>query len=194
MKKMASYPREENVADATRLSDMFVALEAIEVPTIARVNGAAFGGGAGLVSACDFAIACERAKLSFSEVKLGLLPGVISPYVIDRIGIKNAVQLFTSGERLDPLKALKIGLVDEVVSLEGLDKAVYDLIDLLLTGGPDAIKECKKLARTYGTMNRDEFRNYCIEAIADARASDEGTEGVGAFLEKRKPFWRQNGD
>lgn len=190
MKKMASYPKEENVADAQRLSEMFAALERIPVPTIARVNGAAFGGGAGLVCACDFAIAGENAMLSFSEVKLGLLPGVISPYVIERVGVKEAVRLFTSGERLDAHRALELGLADKIVSQEGLDYAVNELVELIMTGGPEAVRACKKLARTYSRMDADAFKRYCIEAIADARASDEGKEGITAFLEKREPAWR----
>lgn len=192
MKKMADFPREENLADAERLSDLFSALEAIEVPTIAKVNGAAFGGGAGLVCACDFAIASERAKLAFSEVKLGLLPGVVSPYVIDRIGVKRAVRLFTSGERLNAERALMMGIVDRVVPPEELDKAVKGLVELIMTGGARAVKECKRLARTQGTMDRNSFKKYCIEAIADARASEEGKEGGGAFLEKRAPTWRRS--
>ncbi len=190
MKKMATYPREQNLADAERLSDMLSALDALEVPTIAKVNGAAFGGGAGLVCACDFAIASDRAKLAFSEVKLGLLPGVVSPYVIERIGVKKAVQLFTSGERLNAHRALLMGLVDRIVPPEELDKEVKGLVELIMTGGPRAVLECKKLARTHGSMDRDGFKRYCIEAIADARASEEGKEGVGAFLEKREPAWR----
>jgi methylglutaconyl-CoA hydratase len=191
MKKMAAFPREDNLADAERLSDMFSALEAIEVPTIAKVNGAAFGGGAGLVCACDFAIASERAKLAFSEVKLGLLPGVVSVYVIDRIGVKRAVQLFTSGERLNAERALMMGIVDGVVPPEELDKEVKGLVEQIMTGGPRAVKECKRLARTQGSMDRGSFKKHCIEAIADARASEEGKEGVGAFLEKREPAWRR---
>lgn len=192
MKKMADFPREDNLADAERLSDMFSALEAIEVPIIAKVNGAAFGGGAGLVCACDFAIASNRVKLAFSEVKLGLLPGVVSPYVIDRIGVKRAVRLFTSGERLNAERALMMGIVDRIVPAEELDKAVDELVEQIMTGGARAVKECKRLARTQGSMDRDSFKKYCIEAIADARASEEGKEGVAAFLEKREPAWRKN--
>ena len=194
MKRMGQYSPEENLADAGRLSAMFQALEDIEVPVIARVNGAALGGGAGLVCACDFAIASEFAKIGFSEVKLGLLPGVISPYVIDRIGSKKAIQLFTSGKRLAADRALEIGLFDKVVSLQGLDMMVDKLIDLIMSGGPQAVKECKRLARTGAHMERDEFKKYSINAIAQIRASPEGKEGVGAFLEKREPEWRKKED
>jgi len=192
MKRMGQYSLEENLADAAGLSAMFQALEDIAVPVIARVNGTALGGGAGLVCACDFAIASEQAKIGFSEVKLGLLPGVISPYVIDRIGGKKAVQLFTSGERLAAEDALKVGLVDKVVSLEGLDLVVSQLIKLIMSGGPQAVKECKRLARTGAHMERGEFKKYCINAIAQIRASPEGKEGVGAFLEKREPAWKNS--
>ncbi|MCK5024330.1 MAG: enoyl-CoA hydratase/isomerase family protein [Thermoplasmata archaeon] len=190
MKRMGQYSLDENLADAGGLSAMFQALEDIEIPTIARINGAALGGGAGLVCACDFAIASEHVKIGFSEVKLGLLPGVISPYVIDRIGGKKAVQLFTTGERLAAEDALKVGLVDKVVSLEGLDLIISQLIKQILSGGPKAVKECKRLARAGVHMERDEFKKYCISAIAQIRASPEGKEGVGSFLEKREPAWR----
>ena len=190
MKRMGQYSLEENMKDAAGLSAMLQALEDIEVPVIARVNGAALGGGAGLVCACDFAIASEQVKIGFSEVKLGLLPGVISPYVIDRIGGKKAVQLFTNGERLAAEDALRVGLVDKVVSLEGLDLVIDQLIKQILSGGPQAVKECKRLARTGAHMERGEFKKYCINAIAQIRASPEGKEGVGAFLEKREPAWR----
>lgn len=190
MKRMGQYSLEENVADASGLSAMFQALEDIEIPVIAKVNGAALGGGAGLVCACDFAIASEFVKIGFSEVKLGLLPGVISPYVIDRIGGKKAVQLFTTGERLAAEDALKAGLVDKVVSFEGLDLFIEELVKQILSGGPKAVKECKRLARTGAHMERGEFKKYCINAIAQIRASPEGKEGVGSFLEKREPAWR----
>lgn len=190
MKRMGQYSQEENLADAKGLSAMFNALENVEVPVIARVNGAALGGGAGLVCACDFAIASERVKMGFSEVKLGLLPGVISPYVIDRIGMKKAIQLFMTGERLEAEAALEVGLVDKVVSLEGLDMAVGQLIDQIISGGPEAVKACKLLARTGSRMELLKFKEYCINAIAGLRASPEGKEGVSSFLEKREPNWR----
>lgn len=192
MRRMAEYPKKENVADAERLSRMFAGLESIEVPTIAKVNGVAFGGGAGLVCACDFAIAVDTVELAFSEVKLGLLPGVVSPYVVERVGVKRAVQLFASGERVDAERAREIGILDRVVPKEELDKTVEELVNLIMTGGPRAVIECKRLARTYSTLDRDSFKEYCIESIADIRASDEGKEGVGAFLEKRKPAWRKS--
>ena len=190
MKRMGQYSLQENIADARGLSAMFQALEDIEIPVIARVNGAALGGGAGLVCACDFAIASEFVKIGFSEVKLGLLPGVISPYVIERIGGKKAVQLFTTGQRLNANEALEAGIVDQVVSQEGLDLVTGELIKQIMSGGPKAVKECKRLARTGTHMERSEFKKYCINAIAQIRASPEGKEGVGAFLEKREPAWR----
>ena len=119
------------------------------------------------------------------------LPGVISPYVIDRIGEKKSIQLFTTGERLKAKRAFKMGLVDRVVEPDDLDKAVNELVELLVSGGPRAVLECKKLARTGARMPRQDFKSYCINAIAEARASTEGKEGVGAFLEKREPAWRK---
>jgi methylglutaconyl-CoA hydratase len=191
MKRMGQHSLEQNLADAEKLSAMFQALEAIPVPTIARVNGAAFGGGAGLVCACDIAVASEEAKLSLSEVRLGLVPGVISPYVLDRIGPKKAARLFMTGERLKAKDACNLGLVDIVVEQGGLDKAIEDVISMIMSGGPDAVKACKRLARTGAQMPREEFRKHCISEIANARASPEGKEGVTAFLEKREPAWRK---
>ncbi|MBA3045497.1 MAG: enoyl-CoA hydratase/isomerase family protein [Candidatus Thermoplasmatota archaeon] len=191
MKRMGQYSHEENVYDATDLSRMFQALEDIEIPVIAKVNGAALGGGAGLACACDFVIASEKAKIGFSEVKLGLLPGVISPYVIDRVGAKRATQLFITGERLEAELARKLGLFDDVVEPDDLNGVVDRFIRQIMTGGPQAVKECKRLARTGAHMERGEFKKYCINAIAIIRASPEGKEGVTAFLEKREPKWRR---
>ena len=194
MKRMGQDSYHKNSADASNLSKMFQEMEDIEVPVIARVNGAALGGGAGLACASDFVIASEKAKIGFSEVKLGLLPGVISPYVIDRIGGKRAVQLFTTGQRLDAKMARKLGLFDDVVEPDELDEAVQILVKQIMSGGPQAVKECKRLARTGANMDRAEFKKYCIKAIAKIRASPEGKEGVGAFLEKREPAWRNKED
>ncbi len=191
MKRMGEFSREKNIADAKKLSAMFQALDNIEIPTLARVNGAAFGGGAGLVCACDFAIASADAKIGFSEVKLGILPGVISPYVIDRIGAKRAAQLFMTGERMKADMARMLGLFDDVVPTGELDGIIDYLVKQILTGGPEAVKACKRLAKAGARMQRDEFKKYCITAIAEARASPEGREGVGAFLEKREPAWRK---
>ena len=191
MKRMGQYSLEQNLADAGKLSDMFLALESIEIPTIAKVNGAAFGGGAGLVCACDIAIASEEAKLSLSEVRLGLVPGVISPYVLDRIGPKKAARQFMTGERLTAKDACRLGLIDMAVASDELDKAVEDTISMILSGGPEAVKACKRLARTGAQMPRDKFMKHCISEIANARASPEGKEGVSAFLEKREPSWRK---
>jgi methylglutaconyl-CoA hydratase len=191
MKRMGQFSFEENVHDATGLSKMFQALEDIEIPVIAKVNGAALGGGAGLACACDFVIASDKAKIGFSEVKLGLLPGVISPYVIDRVGAKRATQLFITGERFDAEMARRLGLFDDVVSSDELDAVVESFIGQIKTGGPEAVKACKRLARTGAHMERGEFKKYCINAIARIRASPEGKEGVSAFLEKRDPAWRK---
>lgn len=191
MKRMGQFSFEENVQDATGLSRMFQALEDVEIPVIAKVNGAALGGGAGLACACDFVIASSGAKIGFSEVKLGLLPGVISPYVIDRVGAKRATQLFITGERFDAEMARRLGLFDDVVSPDDLETVVDSFIAQIMTGGPHAVRECKRLARTGAHMERGEFKKYCIKAIARIRASPEGKEGVSAFLEKREPGWRK---
>lgn len=191
MKRMGEFSLEENLKDATGLSEMFLALENIEMPVIAKVNGAALGGGAGLACACDFTIASAKAKIGFTEVKLGLLPGVISPYVIDRVGGKSAARLFMTGERLEAEKARKLGLFDDVAEPDDLDAVVDGLVKQIMTGGPQAVKECKRLAKAGAHMVRADFREYCIKAIAKIRASPEGKEGVTAFLEKREPAWRK---
>ena len=190
MKRMGQFSREENLADAERLSAMFKAMTDVRIPIIASVNGAALGGGAGLVCASDIAIASDEAKIGFSEVRLGLLPGVISPYVIERTGPKKAARLFMTGERLRAAAALDMGLLDIVVAPGELGEAVKQTVDMILEGGPEAVKACKRLARKWSQKSRDEFAEYCTVAISEARASDEGKEGVTAFLEKRRPGWR----
>jgi methylglutaconyl-CoA hydratase len=190
MKRMGQYSPSENAHDATQLSRMFQALEDIEVPVIAKVNGAALGGGAGLACACDFAIASTKAKIGFTEVKLGLIPAVISPYVIDRVGTKRAAQLFMTGAKLDADMARMLGLFDDLAGPEELDEVVSGLVKEIMSGGPSAVRECKRLARAGAGMERAKFKEHCIDAIARVRASPEGREGVGAFLEKREPKWR----
>ncbi len=189
MKSMAAYGTRENTKDARALSDMFVSIRSCPKPVIGRINGAAMGGGAGLVAACDISIAAESATFAFSEVKLGLVPAVISPYVIERIGPPAARRLFMSGERFDAKFAERIGLIDQCVPDDILDSVVAEQARQLLTSGPLAVGEAKKLVEAVKTLSVEKMRMHAISKIADLRGSPEGHEGMSAFLEKRKPKW-----
>jgi len=187
MKRMANYSKDENIEDAKKMAEMFQAIEKCPFPTIARVNGAAFGGGLGLVAVCDFAYASADAKFSFSETNLGLIPAVISKWVIERIGTKKAKQLFMTAERFDSALACDIGLIDG--SVHNLDGTIGEVVAQFRTSGPNSISHSKRLVDHY--LDKD-FLEYSIRIIADLRASDEGKEGIAAFLEKRKPAWRRD--
>ncbi len=190
MKRMAGYSREENIEDARKMARMFQAIEECPFPTIARVNGAAFGGGVGLVAVCDFAFAPADARFSFSETNLGMVPAVISKWVIERIGTKKAKQLFMTGERFDSAMACDIGLIDG--SVHDLDGTIDRVVAQFGTSGPMSIMESKKLVNKHSDDSG--YLDSSIYLIADLRASDEGREGIAAFLEKRKPAWRRDGD
>ncbi len=187
MKKMAAYSLEENVADAREMAEMFEAIADCPVPTFARVNGVAFGGGVGLVAVCDFTFATENAKFAFSETKVGLIPAVISQYAIRRIGPTTARQLFMTGERFSAAYAQEIGLLDMVV--QDLDGAIQETMKELRSSGKNAVAASKDLVDNY---RKKHFTDYCVKSIAEIRASEEGKEGVQAFLEKRKPAWRKD--
>lgn len=193
MRKVKDYSYEDNLKESTSLAELMYAIYALPRPTIARVNGAAIGGGAGLMAACDLVIAAQTAKFSLSEVKLGLVPAVISPYVIRRVGESVCREFFLTGERLTAEKALRYGLVNEVVSMEDLDKAVEARVRQLLTSGPNALNTCKEILRKVPGMSFQEAKAYTAEIIASLRVSDEGQEGMSAFLEKRKPRWARGG-
>jgi methylglutaconyl-CoA hydratase len=189
MKTMASYGPEENSKDARALSDMFAAIRSCPKPVIGRINGAAMGGGAGLAAACDLSIAAESATFAFSEVKLGLIPAVISPYVVERIGASAARRLFMTGERFDAKLAERVGLVDMAVPDDILDSVVAEQARQLLSSGPMATGEAKRLVEAVKSLPADEMRIHAISKIAHLRGSPEGQEGMAAFLEKRKPSW-----
>jgi methylglutaconyl-CoA hydratase len=178
----------ENVADAQRMSDMFLAIDGCSKPVIARVHGAALGGGAGLVAVCDVAIAADDALFGFTETKLGILPAVISPFVIAKIGVSHARALFLTGERFGADRAAAIGLVHEVVRLDDLDTAIDRVVEEVRSGGPGAIALAKKtIADVVGSP--EQARDITSQAIARQRTSAEGQEGLRAFLERRKPKW-----
>lgn len=189
MQAAASYTQEQNRLDAHQLAEVFDLIDRCPVPVVARVNGAAMGGGLGLLAICDIVIAADTARLSFSEVKLGIAPAVISPYVVRKIGTSWARRLFVTGERFTPILAREIGLVHTVAPLADLDAAVASMIQELLTSAPQAVRACKLLARTIGNMDEEDARAYTTETIAALRVSEEGQEGLRAFLEKRKPRW-----
>lgn len=181
----------QNFEDALRLSDMFAAIDTCPCPTIAKVQGAALGGGAGLVAVCDIVIAEEDALFGFTEAKLGILPAVISPFVLRKIGQSHARALFTSAERFSAERALRIGLVHEVVPPGQLEALAESKLGELLTSGPSAARLAKNIARTVGTLDVDEARHWTAERIASQRVSAEGQEGLRAFLDKRRPAWHK---
>lgn len=190
MSRMVSYTRDENIRDSSLLAKMYALMNECPVPIVGRIQGAAIGGGVGLVSVCDVAIATSRSQFGLSEVKLGILPAVISPYVIARIGQSHARALFLTGERFDAERALRIGLVHRVVESDAeLDAAVYEAVTQLKTSGPEAVRECKKLIAYVATHELSDSVPYTIDAIATRRVSEEGQEGMKAFLEKRLATW-----
>jgi methylglutaconyl-CoA hydratase len=194
MKRMAAFGHEENVADANALAAMLRSLYALSKPTMARVSGAAYGGGVGLVAACDIAIAVPEATFALSEAKLGLIPATIGPYVIEAIGARQARRYFLTAERFDATEARRIGLVHEVVAADAIDARIDAVIATLEAAGPTAQLECKALIR--GVAHRpidDDVIAGTARHIAAVRASPEGREGVAAFLGKRKAAWVAGG-
>jgi len=190
MQKMAGYSFDENYADALVLADMLHTIATLPKPTIARVHGPAYAGGMGLVAACDIAVAADEAEFCLSEVKLGLVPATISPYVLAAMGRRAAQRYFLTAERFSAAEAHRIGFVHELVPAAGIDDAVAGICRDLLAGGPDAHAATKELVRDVaGAPFTPELRAETARRIATARATDEGREGVRAFLEKRRPGW-----
>ncbi|MFN3311172.1 MAG: enoyl-CoA hydratase-related protein [Thermomonas sp.] len=190
MRGMAAASEDENREDALALARLMRTLDALPKPTIARVQGAAFGGGVGLVACCDIAIGVPTAKFGLTESKLGLLPAVISPYVIAAIGSRNARRYFATAELFDAAEAHRIGLLHQVVPVDALDAAVQRQVDLLLKAGPVAAASAKQLVRdvcAHSDGARHDADNAAL--IARLRVSPEGQEGLSAFLDKRKPHW-----
>jgi methylglutaconyl-CoA hydratase len=191
MKRMAGYDYADNLADARALAAMLQALSELPQPTIARVQGAAYGGAVGLVSCCDMAVASPGASFCLSEVKIGLIPATISPYVVRAIGERAARRYFTTAEPFDAREALHLGLVSRVD--EDPDAALSALVDALLANGPVAVRQAKRLVGDVAgqALNRDLIEDTCAR-IAALRVSDEGQEGLGAFLDKRPPRWSED--
>lgn len=195
MRDMATFSRAQNLADANALARMLATLDRMSKPTIARVHGAAFGGGVGLVACCDIAFGAPEAVFALSEARLGLIPATVGPYVVDAIGARTARRYFLSGERFGADEARRLGLLHEVAPLRDLDARINEVIGALLIAGPVAQSECKALIRavarrpTGARMIADTARR-----IARVRASPEGREGVAAFLGKRKASWVPQGE
>ena len=191
MKRMADYSEEENLEDARALAGLMSTLDRLAKPTVAMVQGAAFGGGVGLVACCDIAIASETASFSLSEVKLGLIPAVISPYIVAAIGPRAARRTMLSGERFDAQEALRLGLVHRVVTPDALEKAGDEVVARLGEGGPRAQADAKDLIFSVSSRPIDrELVDETAQRIARVRAGKEAREGLAAFLEKRKPKWQ----
>jgi methylglutaconyl-CoA hydratase len=189
MKAMAGFSREENLREAQALADLFFTVYESPKPIVARVHGAALGGGAGLVAASDLPVAALGTTFGFTEVRLGILPAVISPYVIRKIGESAARELFLTGERFEAVRAAEIGLVRAAVPEEDLDAFVEGRVQELLAAGPRAVAEAKALIREVAFRRVEDVQVYTVERIAEIRISPEGQEGMRAFLEKRKPGW-----
>jgi methylglutaconyl-CoA hydratase len=191
MASAIGYTEDENARDATALSDMFASLDRLPLPMIGRIQGAALGGGIGLAAVCDVVVAEEQAIFGFTEVKLGIVPAVISPFAIAKIGQSAARELFLTGARFSAARAREIGLVHRVVPSTELDRAVDDCVQELLTAGPEAVAAAKLLIPRVSGRPLEEAGPVTARAIAERRVSAEGQEGLKAFLEKRRPSWNQ---
>ncbi len=190
MKRMAEYDFGHNLKDAELLAGMLKSLHDLPQPTIARVQGAAFGGAVGLVSCCDMAVAAESASFSLSEVKIGLIPATISPYVIKAVGERAARRYFTTAERFSAAEAHRLGLASECVADDQLDSAVDVLVDAILSNGPEAVRAAKDLVISVADreISAELIEDTCVR-IAHIRVSEEGQEGLAAFLSRRSPNW-----
>jgi len=195
MKRMAAFGAKENLADANALATMLRTLYALSKPTIARVHGAAFGGGVGLVAACDIAVGAQDATFALSEARLGLIPATIAPYVIEAIGARQARRYFLTGERFAAAEAFRIGLLHDIVPVAELDARINELLGALMAAAPAAQLECKALIRgvAHRPIDADVIAGTARH-IAAVRASAEGKEGVAAFLGKRRPAWLDGPD
>jgi methylglutaconyl-CoA hydratase len=194
MKRMADYTREENVADAAALAHMLRVIWRCPKPTIARVQGDAYAGGTGLVAVCDIAVSVDTAQFCLSEVKLGLIPATISPYVIRAMGARAAHRYFLTAERFSAAEALRIGFVHEVVAAGALDAKVAEIAQALVQAGPQAVKACKSLVQDVAGHEISQLLiDRTVQGIADIRVSEEGREGIQSFLGKRKPAWLAKG-
>jgi len=189
MKSMANYSKKENIEDSKLLLDLYDSIYNCPKPTIAKINGHAFGGGLGLFAVCDITIAKPECKFAFSEVKLGIIPSVISSFIVKKIGLSNMRRLFITGEKFDSEYAKKIGLIDFVKNEDEIDSFLEKYVKILSSSAPKAIHEIKKLVNNCEKLDTNKYKKHTIEKIAELRVSEEGQEGIKAFLEKRKTKW-----
>ncbi|MBD3167466.1 enoyl-CoA hydratase/isomerase family protein [bacterium] len=192
MKSIKDAGREENIKDADKLADLLHLIYRFPKPVVARIHGPAIGGGVGLVAACDIAVASQHSFFAFSEVRLGLVPAVIGPYVVRKIGESAARYYMLTAHRFHAEEAQRIGLIQKTTVLGDLDNAVNAVLAELVQGGPEALDACKRLIQRISEDPADEVRPWTAELIADLRASTEGQEGIGAFLEKRSASWKSS--
>lgn len=190
MAKTVTYSEEENIRDATAMSRMYALLNTLPMPLVGRIQGAALGGGAGLAAVCDIVVAEDQAVFGFTETKLGILPAVISPFALAKIGRSAARELFLTGARFSAARAKEIGLVHVVVPAADLDTTVRRYVDELLTAGPEAVAAAKALIPEIAALSIEDAQPITARAIAARRVSKEGQEGLKAFLEKRKAVWK----
>ena len=189
MREVITQSFEQNLAESNALAELFYQIYTFKRPVVGRINGAAIGGGTGFVAVCDIAIAARSAKFSFSEVKIGVVPACIGPYVIRKMGEGKSRELFITGERMSADRAFEVGLVNKVVDDDRLDSEVENLIQSILSSGPEAVAMAKKLVSEVPLMSPAQFKPFTAEMIAKLRVSSEGQEGMDAFLNKRKPKW-----
>lgn len=192
MKSMVGYSENENFEDSKKLAKMFSTINNCLKPIIGVINGHALGGGVGLVSVCDYVITHSKAKFGFTETRLGLIPAVISPYCINKIGESHARAWFLSGEMFSADMAQKMNLIHEVCELDSFEENVNNRISMFLKAGPKAAIEAKKLIKNIFSLEKKQIEDYTCKAISERRVSTEGQEGMNALLEKRKPNWIKN--
>lgn len=192
MKSMVNYSKQENIKDSNLLLELYDTMYHFPKPVIAKVNGHAFGGGLGLFAVCDITFASPDCKFAFSETKLGIIPSVISTFIARRIiGLAHMRRLFITGERFSSKDAEKYGLIDQVISNDNIDETIQKYVSILRSSGPHAIIEVKKLIDNFEKLPTEKYKKHTVEKIAELRISDEGQEGINAFLEKRKSAWSE---
>ena len=192
MKSMVNYSKQENVRDSQLLLDLYETIYCCPKPVLGCINGHAFGGGIGLVAVCDITIGIPNSKFAFSEVNLGIMPSVISTYIAPRMQLAAMRRYFITGERFDTVTAQISGLIDIICEAEELDNTIQKYVEILRSSGPQAIDEVKHLLRKFQIMDQTSYINITVKKIADLRVSSEGQEGINAFLEKRRPKWRED--